>query len=152
MDQKKVISTLNDLIENCKDGEYGFRRTAEHLSSGSLRQVFLTRAEECQRGAQELQGLVMQLGGDPEEKGTVAGAAHRGWVAVKGALGGDSDLSMLEEAERGEDTALARYRSALEEELPAEIRMVVQRQYEGAKRNHEVVRELRDRERLREKG
>ena len=69
---------------------------------------------------------------------------HRGWVSVKGTLAGHSDVNMLEEAERGEDTALERYRDALKEPLPETVRMLVQRQYEGVKRNHDEVRNLRN--------
>lgn len=144
MKSKQVIDTLNDLVENCRDGEYGFRSTAEHAKTASLKQVFLARAEECRMAAQELKYLVVQLGGDSAEGGTLAGAAHRGWVAVKGTLAGYSDLNMLEEAERGEDAALARYQEALNQDLPAEVRAVVQKQYEGAKRNHAQIRDLRN--------
>ena len=144
MDNRAIVETLNDLIENCKDGEYGFRSTAEHASSESLQRVFIARASECGQAASELQALVLQLGGEAEQSGTVAGAAHRGWVAVKGVLAGYSDLNMLEEAERGEDVALERYRRALEQALPPEVRSVVERQYEGAKRNHAQIRTLRD--------
>lgn len=149
MDAKQTINTLNDLIETCKDGEYGFRSTAEHAHSAELKRLFLSRADECRHAAMELQTVVAQLGGEPEDSGTVAGAAHRGWVAVKGTLSGYSDLNMLEETERGEDAALARYRSALENELPVDVRMMVERQYEGVKRNHLQVRTLRDQERAR---
>ena len=31
LDTKEVISTLNDLIETCKDGEKGFRVCAEDV-------------------------------------------------------------------------------------------------------------------------
>ncbi|WP_382320833.1 PA2169 family four-helix-bundle protein [Hydrogenophaga sp. UC242_53] len=51
---------------------------------------------------------------------------------------------MLEETERGEDTALARYRSALKDELPADIRSVVEAQMQGVQRNHDQIRALRD--------
>ena len=44
-----------------------------------------------------------------------------------------------------EDAALARYRMALEKDaLPAAIRVVVERQAQGAQRNHEQVKALRD--------
>jgi uncharacterized protein (TIGR02284 family) len=144
MDQKSLINCLNDLIENCKDGEFGFRSTGEHLHAADLQSLFLNRAEECRQAAAELQTLVLQMGGNAQEHGSVSGAAHRGWVAVKGTLTGYSDLKMLEEAERGEDVAIDRYRKALAEELPPEVRVVVERQYEGAKRNHMQVRALRD--------
>lgn len=147
MDNKSITKTLNELIENCKDGEYGFRSTAEHTQTLEVKHIFETRAEGCRQAAVELQRLVTQLGGDAAERGTMAGAAHRGWVAVKGTLAGYSDLQMLEEAERGEDTALARYREALEEDLPPDVRVVVERQYDGVKMNHAQVRALRDRAR-----
>ena len=86
-----------------------------------------------------------QLGGTPESSGSASGAVHRGWVALKGTLSGYSDLAMLEECERGEDVAKARYKKAIEQDLPANIRMVVIRQQEGALRNHDQIRLMRDR-------
>ncbi len=45
MDNKEVVSTLNDLIETCKDGEYGFRECAEHAKSES---TSVTVHDPCQ--------------------------------------------------------------------------------------------------------
>lgn len=148
MDIKDVIETVNDLIENCKDGEYGFKRCGERVERSDLKQVMNQRADDCQRAASELQTLVSQLGGTPETTGTALGAMHRGWVSVRDAVSGDSDLAVLEECERGEDAALERYRSALEEALPPHVRSLVERQYEGVKRNHQQIRSLRDQLRM----
>lgn len=144
MDIKDVIETVNDLIETCKDGEYGFRRCAERVEQAELKQTLQRRANECQRAATELQTVVTQLGGTPEDSGSTLGAVHRGWVSVRDAVSGNSDLGVLEECERGEDAALERYRGALEEALPPHVRSIVERQYEGVKRNHLQVRTLRD--------
>lgn len=145
MTQDDIVDVLNDLIETCKDGEYGFQSSAEHVKSSELRNVFTARAAECQTAAAELQLLVSQFGGSPETGGSASGAVHRGWVAVRGTLSGYTDLAMLEECERGEDVAKARYQSALKEELPEMVRTIVERQYQGVLRNHEQVRNLRDR-------
>ena len=118
----KTISVLNDLIETCKDGEYGFQSSAEHVKNPELQQVFTARAAECRKGAEVLQAQVRQLGGEADEGGSASGAIHRGWVAVKGTLSGYGEKAMLEECERGEDTALARYRDALKEDLPPAVR------------------------------
>jgi uncharacterized protein (TIGR02284 family) len=139
-----TINTLNNLVEISKDGEYGFRTSADYAKSPDLKQLFVRRAEECCQGAAELQALVLKLGGDPEDSGTAMGAAHRGWVAVKGNLAGYTDLALLEETERGEDTALEGYRDALDSGLPPDVRSVVERQCEGVKRNHAQIRALRD--------
>lgn len=145
MDTKDIVTSLNSLIETSKDGEYGFRASAEHAQSSPVKQLFMTRAEGCAQAAAELQALVRRYGGDAETDGTASGTLHRGWVAVKGTLAGSSDLSMLEEAERGEDTALERYRDALREDfLPADARAVVEQQFQGVKRNHDQIRTLRN--------
>lgn len=150
MNDKQTISTLNNLIETCKDGEYGFKASAEHAVNPQIKDLFLARAQDCRQAAAELQTIVMQQGGKPEDSGTATGTVHRGWVAVKGTLAGYTDLAMLEETERGEDAALARYRSALKEELPQDIRSVLEAQLQGVQRNHDQIRTLRDQHRAAE--
>jgi len=141
-----VISTLNDLIETCKDGEFGFQTCAKHTTAADLKSLFAQRALECQSAATELAPYVLQYGGEPEDGGTASGALHRGWTAVRGSLVGFSDQAMLDECERGEDAALARYRKALkEDELPPAIRAVIERQSLGVQRNHDQIKLLRDR-------
>jgi len=139
-----TIDTLNDLIETSKDGEYGFRTSAEYLKSPEVKQLFLKRADECRQAAAELQAMVVQLGGSAEDSGSAGGALHRGWVAVKGTLSGYSDKAILEATESGEDTALECYRKALTAGLTPAARALVERQLEGVKRNHAQVRMLRD--------
>jgi uncharacterized protein (TIGR02284 family) len=79
-----------------------------------------------------------------EKSGSVAAALHRGWISIREAITGRDDMAILEECERGEDYAKAQYRKALEQELPAAAREVVQRQYQGVIANHDKVRALRD--------
>lgn len=145
MDSDDVIDTLNDLIETCKDGEQGFRQCAEHTSTAELKAMFEQRAQDCEKGARELQTCVVKLGGKPDEKGSATGAMHRGWVTLRGKLSGSSDEAMLEECERGEDAAKSRYRKALDDGLPPDVMQVVERQYQGVLRNHDQVRAMRDR-------
>lgn len=151
MDRDDIIDTLEDLVETSKDGEYGFRTSAEHVKNPEIQRLFLERADECRMAAQELQRMIVQQGGKVEEEGgSVSGAMHRGWVSVKGSLSGYSDLAMLEEVERGEDTALKRYREALNDtSLPTEVRSLVERQLQGVQRNHDQIRALRDTEKTR---
>ena len=141
-------SMLNDLIETSKDGENGFRSAAEDAKSAELKATFLRRAEDCAKGASELQQLVSRMGGKPEQGGSVAGAMHRGWMDLKAKVANRDDLAILEECERGEDVAKAKYRKALDASLPDDVRAVVQRQYDGVVSNHDAVRDLRDRYRL----
>jgi uncharacterized protein (TIGR02284 family) len=139
-----VIDTLNDLIETSHDGEYGFRQLAEHAESPDLKQTFLRRAEEIRASMPDLRGEVTALGGKPNDGGSTTGALHRGWVAVRSVLGTSTDQALLDEAERGEDAALARYRKAARQDLPPTVRALVERQLQGVQRNHDQIKLLRD--------
>ena len=144
MNRDEVISTLNDLIETSKDGEYGFRACAEKADSGERVVFFSRRADECRKAAAELQLYVMELGGAPHDSGTVLGGLHRGWVSVRTVLATYDDPALIEECERGEDHAVAKYRKALDQPLPDALRLIVERQYQGVCINHDQTRRLRD--------
>lgn len=143
-DRDDVIDVLKDLVECSKDGEYGFRECAEQAKAADLKSTFLTCADHCRQGAQELNDLIRQHGGTAEEGGSAMGAMHRGWVAIKSKLTVYDDKAVLEEAERGEDNAKARYTKALQKNLPANVRQVVERQLQGVQQHHDRIKMLRD--------
>jgi uncharacterized protein (TIGR02284 family) len=145
MTNDEIISTLNDLIETSKDGEYGFKTCAEDVKNLELKQVFTAAAQRCAEGANELQEQVRLLGGDPDRHSSVAGTLHRAWVDIKAAITGKDEQGVLEECERGEDVAKKAYEKALAKGLPDNIRSIVQRQYRGVLENHDRVRDLRNR-------
>lgn len=144
---QQAIDALNDLLENARDGELGFREAAEHTKTPGLSALFGRRADTCRQAAAELSEQIERLGGKVDAGGTVSGAAHRVWVHIRGLFGGASDETMLDECERGEDAALARYRKALSQNLPPDLHAMVLRQFEGAQRNHDMIKAHRDRAR-----
>src|SRR6185436_1892729 len=143
-DTADTVDVLQELVECCKDGEYGFRTSAEQVKRPDLKTLLLQRADDCRAGAQELNQLIRECGGAAEDGGSAMGALHRGWVAVKTTLTTYDDKAVLEECERGEDNAKARYRKALEKPLPANVKQLVEKQFQGVQRNHDQVRMLRD--------
>ena len=142
MDRNDVIDTLNDLIETCRDGEEGFLACAEDVTRVDLKPMFERAARRCAAAAHELQSLVQAYGGKPERSGSLAGSAHRRWVDIKSAIMGRDDAAVLAGCERGEDVAQERYGKALKKDLPADVRAIVERQYQGVLQNHGAVRNL----------
>ena len=141
---KNDVSTLNSLIETCKDGEKGFREAAEGLKSPDIKAKFLEYSRERAQMAAELQSEVRRLGGDPDTGGSMSGSLHRGWLDLKAAITGHDDHAIVSEAERGEDVAKAAYESASLEALPASAQTLVRQQAEKVRRVHDAVRDLRD--------
>ena len=138
------VTILNELIQVTRDSEEGFRTAAENVENASLKKIFLDKAQSCHSAVTDLQEKVLQMNGDPEEKGSLLGAMHRGWVNIKGVLTGKDDHAILVECERGEDIIKAAYSKALEASLNEEIRPLIQTQYEGVVKDHDLIRDLRD--------
>lgn len=144
LDNDEVISVLNGLIETCKDGQMGFQQASEGVERSDLRSFFAECSLQRAQFAGELQSLVQTLGGDPESSGSIAGSLHRGWINIKAAVTGRDEGAILNECERGEDSAKSAYKDALEGFLPDYMREVVQRQYQGVVTVHDKVKALRD--------
>ncbi len=138
------ISILNGLIETCKDGEEGFRSAASGVQRSDLKSLFNEYSRQRAQFASELQMEVARIGATPETSGSVAGALHRGWIDVKSAVSGKDDHAILEEAERGEDSAVKNYREALATDMPGDFRSIVQKQSDKILETHNRVRSLRD--------
>jgi uncharacterized protein (TIGR02284 family) len=144
MTNDEIASTLNGLIEISRDGAEGFETCADDINDEALKNYFHNRAESCRKAVQELSAEVRRRGGNPDTSGTVTGSIHRAWVDLKAKVTSRDNQAVLEECERGEAAAVAAYENALREELPGELRALLELQCEGAKRNHDRVRQLRD--------
>ena len=144
MEDVKIASVLNDLIETSRDGAAGFKTCAEGAKDSMLKAFFQTRAQDCEEAVRALNIEVLHHGGKPIEHGSATGALRRAWINIRTAVTSNDDLAVLEECERAEDAALEDYRKALKEDLPTHVRTLLQKQYDGAKENHNRVRQLRD--------
>ncbi len=138
-----VTDVLNELIETSKDGQEGFKTSAEKVKDPSLKTLFSKYSTERASYVQELQAAVSKLGGKPAESGHIAAGLHRGWINLKEALAKDEDTAVVNEAESGEDAAKKAYSEALQKTLPADVKALVERQYQGVLAAHNVVRDLK---------
>lgn len=138
----EVVSVLNDLIDTCEDGIHGFRAAADAVKNPAAKALFASRLPRIELGERELKAEVRRLGGDPDKSGTVAGTLHRGWINLKSAVTGKNEEAIVMECVRGEEHATHVYEDALQKDLPAETRTIIERQYRGVVENLERVRAL----------
>ena len=144
-EQKEIVSTINNLIETLKDGQEGFKQAAESVKSPQLKSLFNDYSQQRSRFATELQSQARSLGEPKSEtSSTAAGALHRGWINLKSAVTRGDDHAILAECERGEDSAVNEYKKAIDDNLSAQIREIVSRQYTEIKKAHDRIRNLRD--------
>jgi len=136
----EIRDTVAKLIETCKDGEEGYRQAAENIKNPEYKSFFEQQLLERGRFASELQGHITA---ETKDSGSVAGAVHRAWIGLKSKLGA-GDEAILSSVEEGEDNAKHTYEDALKDSLPAELAVIVRRQYQSVKAAHDRVKVLRD--------
>lgn len=140
-----TITAFNPIIEALKDGERDFRAAAEEAHHAELKAKLNEYAQDCTRGAGELQQAVISVGGKPEEIGTTGATVRRGWMHLKALALGRDESMILDECERFASNAEARYEHALGVEMPAAMRQIVQRQYDRLLQHHSELRSMRQR-------
>jgi uncharacterized protein (TIGR02284 family) len=121
----ETISTLNTLIRACRDAERLCTAWGESAHSPHLRHRFRLRSEEWGRQGDELQALVLLLGGEPATTGTVAGLAQAAIVTCRSAILGQCDAPAVDGCEQAQQQALGCYERALGGYLPERIRRTV---------------------------
>ncbi len=140
-------AVLEDLIETLEDGRKGFEQAADSIADSDNPAIAIDLRRFAQQRAEfsvELREVAGRLGYEIEEEGSVAGALHRGWLSLKDAISGDDPKAVLEAAEEGEDHAVSEFEDALEKDLPADVRSVVERQAQAVRNAHDRVKSLRD--------
>jgi uncharacterized protein (TIGR02284 family) len=142
---EQVLAVLDDLAQSARDGELGFREAAAHARAPELVALFERLAQHCADAAAQWQQCSATLGGQVDESGSVAGAAQRVWLQIRGLFGGASDESLLAGCERGQDDVVRHAREALNRNLPPELHAAVQCHFEQAQRQLDHVKSLRER-------
>lgn len=148
MQETATHSTLEELLATVDNGRKGFAEAAEKLEADghpALASEMRDLAQQRLRMSNELKALAASEGPPIEGgDGTVAGAVHRTMMGLRDALSGDDPYAVLAAAEQGEDHAVAEFEKALDVEMPATVRSVLQRQHEEVLTAHDRVRALRD--------
>jgi uncharacterized protein (TIGR02284 family) len=139
-----IASTLNQLIQTCKDGEQGFQSAAAGVDDVNLQHLLESYSQQRSEFAAELQLEVERLAQDPAQSGHLAASLHRGWMNIKSVVGGREESAIIAECERGEDAAVKTYEEALRSALPPDLRAVVERQFVKIKEAHDQIRSLEE--------
>jgi len=141
---KDTIRGVQGLIEINIDSSKGFKEAAEKIESPGIANLFRQCAAERAEFAAELKNVIRMNGVEPEDDGTLKGAAHRWWLGIRGTVSGGDEHSVLAEAERGEDAIKQRYESTLRDTAGSAVNDILQHQYVRVKSRHDQIRDMRD--------
>ena len=123
---EEVGNKLNNLLEKNYDAEAGYKAAKENVNSTWAKDFFARQAQERYNFGHELKEEIRSFGQEPDKGTSIKGDAHRTWMNIKSTLSSDNEEAILEEAIRGEKTALEEYNEVINEStLPASTRNVL---------------------------
>lgn len=129
-DIKIIENRIKELIEKNEDSIKGFEKAAENAKELSTKEYFQTRAAQRKLFVKTLHNATPALKtGNTEIEGSTKGAMHRNWMDVKAFFSSDNDEVMLEEAIRGDKSAISEYNDILGETMvPYRIKEIIKEQ------------------------
>ena len=125
MGTRDTIRMLNRLIKTCRDGEYLCQVCSSGSVSEDLRALLLQRSEEWARQGDELQALVLLLGGSPSSFGSLGAQVTGLWARARALIIGRSDLAAVEDWQRMQEHSLDCYQESLSHYMPERIRRTI---------------------------
>lgn len=121
-----ISSKLNDLLEKTYDAEKGFRKASDNVDNPALKNYFKQKADERYSFGHDLKAEIKSFGEDVDKGGSATGTVHRAWMDVKSLFSADNEESMLEEAIRGEKSAISEYQETINDgSLPESTRSLL---------------------------
>ena len=138
------ITVLNSLITTTIDSANGFERSAEDADVPQFVEMFREFSQERRQVVGRLQERVRQLGGEPNDDGSLKADLHRRWVDLRDAISKGGDQEIIEEVERGEDYLKAKYDAALaDNELSPETLALIREAYQSVRAGHDRASALK---------
>lgn len=139
MRARETIRLLNSLIQSVRATEYLCGACAGSASSAGVKRLLRIRADEWGRQGDELQALVLMLGGRPRLHVGASAPALRAWLAVKSLAMGKSDSLALDTCQHPQLRTLYAYDHALSGYLPSRVRRTLSLQADRiADRSEEI--------------
>lgn len=143
-----TISTLNSLIDTCRDAEKLLRAACDALDAPEFREFFGQLADEraAFAGELDLERTLVRFGGarEPAEGEGRHHRQHGASADVTSVLSTGGLDGILDAAEGGERVVESMYEVALQiASVPRATRSVIERQYALIRRSHAHLRRLR---------
>ena len=144
MNNDHDIKVLNGLIETTLDSADGYAEAAKDADNSQLDAVFVSRSGERRAAAAKLQQGVRDLGGKPEDDGTVLASAHRMFVNLRASVTSQDSKAVVDEVERGEDHIKAKFEDAMKDTdvSPATMSLITD-VYTSVRSGHDQMRDLK---------
>ncbi|GAA5021107.1 hypothetical protein GCM10011506_03380 [Marivirga lumbricoides] len=114
MNQQENIDSLNKLLTRNYDAEKGYQQIAEKTDRNDLKEFFRQSYKERYQFGHEIKEILQEYGAKPDKGSSALGDAHRAWIDLKDWLTGEDYEAIVNEAIRGEKSAIKDYEEIID--------------------------------------
>lgn len=133
-----VANLLNDLIETNLGIVNVYETAVERLENESYSEFLQEAAKQHKTFAVELSNIVAAYSGKPQTTASAGSTAKKAWVVLKATFT-DGDGPILSEVTRDAEKVLNAYGDAMSTELPDDVREILDKHVQAARRIHEQL-------------
>lgn len=140
----EVVSIVNEVIETLNERVSGYKIASENVKNASFVTVFSDLMNQSNRFISELMPFSDYSSPTEIGKGPL-GTFYQGWMNLKEKITGGKVESILNDCIGGEEAAIKVYEGSLkDEELPTDLRNILEAQYGEITAAKEKLKMLKD--------
>ena len=126
---EEVAKKLNNLLEKNYDAEKGYQDAAEQIENPKMKDFLQKQAQKRYDFGHEIKTEIKNYGEQPDKGGSAKGTVHRAWMDLKAAVASSSEEQVMEEVQRGEQSAINEYNEVISEtSLPTSVQQILTKQ------------------------
>jgi len=126
---EEVAKKLNNLLEKNYDAEKGYQDAAERIENPTMKDFLQEQAQKRYDFGHEIKTEIKNYGEQPDKGGSTKGTVHRAWMDLKAAVASSSEEQVMEEVQRGEQSAINEYNEVISEtSLPPSVQQILTKQ------------------------
>ena len=126
---EEVAKKLNNLLEKNYDAEKGYQDAAERIENPTMKDFLQKQAQKRYDFGHEIKTEIQNYGEEPDKGGSAKGTVHRAWMDLKAAVASSSEEQVMEEVQRGEQSAINEYNEVISEtSLPPSVQQILTKQ------------------------
>lgn len=139
MANSQIIELLGDLAQMDINAIYAYHRAIDGMNIPPIRLKLVSFRSEHEKHLQDISQLIVSYGGNPPERShDFKGFLIDGMTSLAGNLGAKRILmAML----KSEGLTKSRYKKAMSQDLPDDVRHIIKSHYKDEKRHHEYLEE-----------
>jgi uncharacterized protein (TIGR02284 family) len=140
VDDQKLVKNLGSLAQLDIDAVFAYSQAIDGIDVPSVREQLVSFRSDHERHISDLSAIIRRHGGEPPEHARdFKGFLIEGFTAIRSMTGTEGALKAMQS---NEQTTNKKYSEAMSWEVPADVRSLIQRNFDDEKRHLRAIEQM----------